>query len=215
MNSHVKFDMLQNTPPANPYSFADFLHSVNGNTLLQLPRPKHMGLSLFLSSSHTPVAIHQQYCSSPIGLFRRPLLSTSVTTALGQTASISAYVIAINVPLCPPCTFPINSLHSSQSELLKTYTGSCYSPAWNFQWLPSHPEKSTKSLRFPPAVTLSSKWYCGCLSLIKVGFTLFWIDPFPAASCGENIGNWTQSILSESKWLNQNMSKYLLKTNKK
>ena len=71
MNRDFKFDPFQNIPPVNPYSFAVFPSSVNGNTFLPVAKAKAHELipvPLFLSY---PVMIHQQYGSSPIGYIQK------------------------------------------------------------------------------------------------------------------------------------------------
>lgn len=152
INSHFKFDMFQNAPPANSYSFAGFPNSINGDTLLPFAYAKALRFILVLLLPQLQSISNN--AALPLGIFRRPLLSISVTITLGQAASIWAWIICNTwSPSIHHCTLPINS-PQSQGEPLKTCTGSPYSPAQTLQWLPSHPEKKAKSLNFPLGVTL-------------------------------------------------------------
>lgn len=117
------------TRPRQSFSLCRLLNSVNGNTLLQLPRPEHMNLPSPLPLTSQLPSINNT-AVLPLATFRRPLLIVSMTTDPGHAARIAVWVTAINGPACVhPCTFTINSPQSSQSELLKNYIGSCQSPA--------------------------------------------------------------------------------------
>lgn len=139
--------MFQNTLPDNSDSFAGFPNSISGNIFLPFAEAKHMDLCLFPSHTSCDLSAIPQLS---LWVYSEDHFSTSPLT---QTVSISVWIICNKwSSSIYSCTFPINSAHS-QSEPLKTYLGSCYSPA---QWLPSHSEKKAKSF-FPSNVTFSSK----------------------------------------------------------